>query len=132
MISALNAWHDLVRNKDASALNDLIAEDAVFYSPVMHTPQAGKKLVIGYLTAAAQVFLNDSFHYLRELIGTNEAMLEFKVVIDAIEVNGIDHIQWNDDNQIVSFKVWLRPLKGIQIIQQTMAAQAGLSSPVLD
>ena len=132
MISALNAWHDLVRNKDASALNDLIAEDAVFYSPVMHTPQAGKKLVIGYLTAAAQVFLNDSFHYLRELIGTNEAMLEFKVVIDDIEVNGIDHIQWNDDNQIVSFKVWLRPLKGIQIIQQTMAAQAGLSSPVLD
>ena len=132
MISALNAWHDLVRNKDAGALNDLIAEDAVFYSPVMHTPQAGKKLVIGYLTAAAQVFLNDSFHYLRELIGTNEAMLEFKVVIDDIEVNGIDHIQWNDDNQIVSFKVWLRPLKGIQIIQQTMAAQAGLSSPVLD
>ena len=132
MISALNAWHDLVRNKDASALNDLIAEDAVFYSPVMHTPQAGKKLVIGYLTAAAQVFLNDSFHYLRELIGANEAMLEFKVVIDDIEVNGIDHIQWNDDNQIVSFKVWLRPLKGIQIIQQTMAAQAGLSSPVLD
>ena len=132
MIPTLKAWHDLVRNKDASALNDLIAEDAVFYSPVMHTPQAGKKLVIGYLTAAAQVFLNDSFHYLRELIGTNEAMLEFKVVIDAIEVNGIDHIQWNDDNQIVSFKVWLRPLKGIQIIQQTMAAQAGLSSPVLD
>ena len=132
MISALNAWHDLVRNKDAGALNDLIAEDAVFYSPVMHTPQAGKKLVIGYLTAAAQVFLNDSFHYLRELIGANEAMLEFKVVIDDIEVNGIDHIQWNDDNQIVSFKVWLRPLKGIQIIQQTMAAQAGLSSPVLD
>jgi hypothetical protein len=132
VISALKAWHDLVRNKDASALNDLIAEDAVFYSPVMHTPQAGKKLVIGYLTAAAQVFLNDSFHYLRELIGANEAMLEFKVVIDDIEVNGIDHIQWNDDNQIVSFKVWLRPLKGIQVIQQKMAAQAGLSSPVLD
>ena len=59
-------------------------------------------------------------------------MLEFKVVIDDIEVNGIDHIQWNDDNQIVSFKVWLRPLKGIQIIQQKMATQAGLSSPVLD
>ncbi|MDP6947864.1 MAG: hypothetical protein QF485_02320 [Arenicellales bacterium] len=132
MIPTLKAWHDLVRNKDASALNDLIAEDAVFYSPVMHTPQAGKKLVIGYLTAAAQVFLNDSFQYLRELIGTNEAMLEFKVVIDDIEVNGIDHIQWNDDSQIVSFKVWLRPLKGIQVIQQKMAAQAGLSSPVLD
>jgi len=132
VIPTLKAWHDLVRNKDASALNDLIAEDAVFYSPVMHTPQVGKKLVIGYLTAAAQVFLNGSFHYLRELIGTNEAMLEFKVVIDDIEVNGIDHIQWNDDNQIVSFKVWLRPLKGIQIIQQTMAAQAGSSSPVLD
>ena len=132
MIPTLKAWHDLVRNKDASTLNDLIAEDAVFYSPVMHTPQAGKKLVIGYLTAAAQVFLNDSFQYLRELIGTNEAMLEFKVVIDDIEVNGIDHIQWNDDSQIVSFKVWLRPLKGIQVIQQKMAAQAGLSSPVLD
>jgi hypothetical protein len=56
------------------------------------------------------------------LIELNEAMLEFKVVIDDIEVNGIDHIQWNVEDQIVSFKVWVRPLKGIQILHQKMAA----------
>ena len=113
MPPALETWHNIIRSKNASGLNDLIATDAVFYSPLVHTPQTGRERVVQYLTAAAQVLLNDSFHYVRELIELNEAMLEFKVVIDDIEVNGIDHIQWNVEDQIVSFKVWVRPLKGI-------------------
>ena len=121
MLSALETWHTIIRTKDASSLDDLIADDAVFYSPLMHSPQIGRERVVQYLTAAAKVFLNDSFHYVTELIETNQAMLEFKVVIDNIEVNGLDHIQWNNDDQIVLFKAWVRPLKGIQIIQQKMA-----------
>ena len=118
----LEAWHRLVRTQDLSGLNALLAEDAVFYSPVVHTPQRGKKLVTGYLSAALHVFLNPSFHYVREIVGASDAMLEFETEIDGVLVNGVDLIKWNDTGQIVEFKVMLRPLKAINLIHQRMAA----------
>ena len=121
MFCALERWHAICDERDPAALNTLIAENAVFFSPVVYTPQAGKAKVIGYLKAAAEILLNDSFRYVRELRGTDEAMLEFTVTIEGIEVNGIDLIRWNMNQEITEFRVWLRPLKGLQIVQQLMA-----------
>jgi len=118
----IETWHRLVRTQDPSGLNALLAEDAVFYSPVVHTPQRGKKLVAGYLNAAFHVFFNPSFHYVREIIGASDAMLEFETEIDGVLVNGVDLIKWDDAGQIVEFKVMLRPLKAINLIHQRMAA----------
>ena len=123
MVTALDSWHDIIRNGDMSALETLIADDAVFHSPVVHTPQVGKAIVLKYLTAAAMVLMNDSFHYVREMVQEQEALLEFQATIDDIVINGIDHIRWNDNNQIVEFKVWVRPLKAIQKLHQVMAKQ---------
>jgi len=121
MAIALDSWHDIIRNGDASALDTLIADDAVFHSPVVHTPQVGKALVVKYLTAAANVLLDESFKYLREMVDERQAMLEFQVTLDDIVINGVDHIRWNDNNQIIEFKVWVRPLKGMQKLHQAMA-----------
>jgi len=121
-LATLDIWHDLVRSHDARGLEALLAEDAVFYSPIVHTPQVGKALTLMYLTAAFQVFVNPSFRYVRELQGPHDAMLEFQVEIDGISVNGVDMISWNDAGQITSFKVMLRPLKAIQLIHQRMGA----------
>ena len=118
----LETWHRLVRTQDASGLNALLAEDAVFYSPVVHTPQRGKKLVAAYLTAALQVFFNPSFRYVREIVGVADAVLEFETEIDGVVVNGVDLIKWNEADQIVEFKVMIRPLKAINLIHQRMAA----------
>ena len=118
----IETWHRLVRTHDPSGLNTLLAEDAVFHSPVVHTPQRGRKLAIMYLSAAFDVFFNSSFHYVREIIGTSDAMLEFETEIDGVLVNGVDLIKWNDAGQIVDFKVMLRPLKAITLIHQRMAA----------
>ncbi len=118
----LETWHRLVRTQDPSGLNALLADDAVFYSPVVHTPQRGKKLVAGYLSAAFHVFFNPSFRYVREIVGASDAMLEFETEIDGVLVNGVDLIKWNDAGQIVEFKVMIRPLKAINIIHQRMAA----------
>lgn len=117
----LEAWHRLVRTQDPSGLDALLAEDAVFHSPIVHTPQRGKKLTAGYLGAAFRVFFNPTFHYVREIVGDTDAMLEFETEIDGILVNGVDIIKWNDAGQVVEFKVMLRPLKAIAIIQQRMA-----------
>ena len=123
MATALDSWHEIIRNGDASALDTLIADDAVFHSPVVHTPQVGKAIVVKYLTAAANVLLDESFKYLREMVDERQAMLEFQVTLDDIVINGVDLIRWNDSNQIIEFKVWVRPLKGMQKLHQAMAKQ---------
>jgi hypothetical protein len=120
--SALETWHRLVRTHDLSGLNALLAEDAVFHSPVVHTPQRGRKLAALYLSAAFHVFFNPTFRYVREIVGPSDAMLEFETEIDGILVNGVDLIKWNESGQIVDFKVMIRPLKAINLIHQRMAA----------
>jgi len=118
----LQEWHRMVRDSDPSGLNDLLAEDAVFYSPVVHSPQRGRQLAARYLSAAFQVFFTSTFRYVRELVGASDAMLEFEAEIDGIFVNGVDLIKWNESGQIVEFKVMLRPLKAINLVHQRMAA----------
>ena len=110
-----------MRHHDAAGLNDLLADEAVFLSPVVHTPQRGKQLTAMYLSAAFKVFFNESFHYVREIAGENDAVLEFEVGIEGIVVNGVDMLKWNDHGQIIEFKVMLRPLKAVNLIHQKMA-----------
>ena len=103
-------------------LDALLADNAVFLSPVVHTPQAGKALTRAYLMAAFQVFSNETFRYVREIKGPRDAVLEFQVEIDGIQMNGVDMIKWDDDGKIVEFKVMLRPLKAVNLIHQKMGA----------
>jgi hypothetical protein len=119
--TAIAQWHQLVANRNTAALDALLAEGAVFHSPVVHTPQAGKARVAKYLTAAFAVFSGASFRYVRELVGEHDAVLEFVTEIDGIVVNGVDMITWNDEGRIVDFKVMIRPLKAINVIHQKMA-----------
>jgi len=121
-IATLSTWHELVRTRNTKGLSPLLADNVVFHSPVVHTPQVGKAITLQYLSAAFHVFFNQSFRYVRELTGPREAALEFQVDIDGISVNGIDLIKWNDEGAIVEFKVMIRPLKAINLIHQKMAA----------
>ena len=121
-MSALHTWHEVARTRNVAGLDALLADEVVFHSPVVHTPQVGKQLTRLYLAAAFQVFFNESFRYVREIAGPRDAALEFQVEIDGIAVNGIDLIKWNDADRIVEFKVMLRPLKAINLIHQKMAA----------
>jgi SnoaL-like domain len=124
----IETWHALVRSGDPSGLDQLLAEDAVFISPVVHTPQRGKALTMGYLSAAFHVFFNPSFRYVREIIGPTDALLEFETEIDGILVNGVDLIKWNEAGKIIEFKVMVRPLKAVNLVHERMAAMLA-SSP---
>lgn len=121
------AWHRILEARDLAALDSLLHDEAVFLSPVVHTPQRGKRRVMGYLGAAAEVLGNPSFRYVREIIGARDAMLEFETVLDGVQVNGIDLIRWDDAGRIVEFKVMVRPLQAIQAVHAKMAErlQAG-------
>lgn len=122
MVKALEEWHRIVRERDPDGLDDLLADEVVFHSPVVHTPQRGKPLTAMYLGAAVLVLGNPTFHYVREVVGDRDAVLEFVVEVDGIEINGVDMIRWNDAGRITDFKVMVRPLKAINLLHQKMAA----------
>jgi hypothetical protein len=122
MISPMEAWHQLVANKDVTGVDSLLAENVVFHSPVADTPQAGKAITRQYLAAVFDIFSKHSFRYVREVVGERDAVLEFLVEIDGVSVNGVDMITWNDEGQIVDFKVMLRPLKAVKVMQMRVAA----------
>lgn len=120
----LARWHAYMHGgSDPAVLADMLAEDAVFHSPVVHTPQVGKAIVIAYLVAASHVLGNDNFRYVRELVDGDEMMLEFVTELDGITINGVDIIRWGSDGKIHDFKVMVRPLKAINKVWEMMAAQ---------
>jgi SnoaL-like domain len=125
----IELWHKLAKERDARGLDDLLADDAVFHSPVVHTPQVGKAITKKYLAAAFQVFFNETFRYVREVKGERDAVLEFQVELDGITVNGVDMIKWNDSGKITEFKVMLRPLKAVNLIHQKMGAMLAAGKP---
>jgi hypothetical protein len=116
-------WHAYMASHDLSTLAAMVADEAVFHSPVVHTPQVGKAKVMAYLGAAAQVLGNDSFRYVRELVDGNEALLEFTAELDGVHVNGIDLIRFDADGTILDFKVMVRPMKAMNKLWELMAAQ---------
>jgi ketosteroid isomerase-like protein len=118
--NTIAVWHKLIETKDAAGLDNILADNVVFHSPIVHTPQEGKPITKLYLTAALHVFNNDSFKYLREVSSGNNAVLEFSTVIDEITVNGVDMITWGADGRITEFKVMVRPLKAINLIHRMM------------
>jgi len=120
MSSNLETWHQIIFNQDKNKLSAILADDVVFHSPIVHTPQKGKEITFMYLSAAFTILLNDSFKYVREVENEKETLLEFEVVVDGVLVNGIDMISWNSDGEIINFKVMIRPLKAINLIHKKM------------
>lgn len=116
----IRVWHRLIETGDPAGLDDLLAEEAVFHSPIVHTPQVGKTLTKLYLSAAFAVLFGPKFRYLREIIGDSDAALEFETEIDGIQINGVDLIRWDENGRITDFKVMLRPLKAIDLVHRLM------------
>lgn len=120
--TGLAAWHEFMSDgSDPAALKAILAPDAAFHSPVVHTPQVGRDKVFAYLFAASQVLGGEKFRYVREIIDDDQAMLEFESEVDGIHINGVDIIRWNQNGEIIDFKVMVRPLKAINKVWEKMA-----------
>jgi hypothetical protein len=125
----MEAWHRLIEARDPGALDNILADDVVFHSPVVHTPQKGKELAKMYLSAAIMLLGNNEFKYVRELIGESEAVLEFTSEVNGIHINGVDMIHWNADGKIDDFKVMIRPLKAVNLLFGLMKQMLGQMAP---
>lgn len=121
----IQRWIDIIDNGFQAGrideLEALLADDAVFYSPAVFSPQQGRAKTLAYLTAAAKLFGDSDFRYVGQWYADRSAVLEFVADVDGIHVNGVDMIHWNDDEKIIEVKVMLRPLKALQAVIPKMA-----------
>jgi ketosteroid isomerase-like protein len=121
--AGLAKWYAYIKSHDAAALRELLHPDAVFESPVVHTPQHGRDITFKYLASADKVLGNPSFAYRGEWRSDNGAVLEFETTVDGIAINGVDIITFDKDDRITHFKVMVRPLKAINLLHRLMGEQ---------
>jgi hypothetical protein len=121
--TGLERWYGYMKSHDCAALWDLLHPDAVFESPVVHTPQHGRDITFKYLTSAEKVLAGPGFTYVGEWRSDRGAVLEFENEIDGIKINGVDIITFDADGRITHFKVMVRPLKAINLLHRLMGEQ---------
>jgi hypothetical protein len=121
--TALDKWYAYTKSHDRAALWDLLDPEAVFESPVVHTPQRGRDITFKYLLGADKVLGGPGFAYVGEWVGDSGAVLEFESEIDGIRINGVDIITFGKDGRITHFKVMVRPLKAINLLHRLMGEQ---------
>ena len=88
-VAGLAKWYAYIKSHDHAALWELLHPDAIFESPVVHTPQRGRDITFKYLASADKVLGGPSFAYRGEWRSDNGAVLEFETVIDGITINGL-------------------------------------------
>jgi hypothetical protein len=138
-------WHRQLRGELPGGLDALLADDVVFYSPIVFTPQKGREMTKLYLMAASGTFtagegsegsqagearsVGSEFAYAKEVLCGHHAVLEFETKLDGKFVNGVDIITCNDEGRIVEFKVMIRPLQAVNLMHQKMAAMLETMKP---
>ncbi|MGZ8734121.1 MAG: nuclear transport factor 2 family protein [Acidimicrobiia bacterium] len=132
----IEKWHAHLRGQLPGGLDELLADDVVFYSPIVFTPQEGKAITTLYLQAAGQTLPGDdttstakgddapggAFRYTKTVMADDTAVLEFETTVEGKYVNGVDIIRCNDEGRIVEFRVMIRPLQAVNAVHQQMAA----------
>ncbi|QJI37798.1 nuclear transport factor 2 family protein [Pseudomonas sp. ADAK13] len=117
---SLKRWHAMLAAGDLKALPELLAPDAVFRSPMAHTPYPGAPVVSMILNTVFNVF--EDFTYHRELATADgqSVVLEFSARVGDKQLKGIDLIRFNEQGQIIEFEVMIRPLSGLQALGEEM------------
>ena len=119
-IKTINKWKKIIETAKTNDLGNIIHEKAIFFSPVVYTPQKGKPNVIKYLSSAVKVFKGKKFKYINNEYFTSSAFFaEFSAEINNIEINGVDIIHC-EYGLIKEFKVFLRPIKALEAVWSEM------------
>ncbi|OTG66361.1 nuclear transport factor 2 family protein [Acinetobacter silvestris] len=126
---AIQHWHEMLKTQDMSILNELLADEVVFRSPVAFKPYTGKQVVFFILSNVIQVFENFTYH--REFYTEDQqsAVLEFSANVGDKQLKGIDMIRFNEQGKIVEFEVMIRSLSGLQALGEQMGQRMAAFMP---
>lgn len=123
--ATIKRWHAMVASRDLGALHEIIHPDAMFRSPVAHTPYQGRDALTLALSTVINVF--EDFTYHREFFtdDAKNATLEFSAHVGGKQLKGVDLIKFNDDGLIVEFEVMIRPASGLMALGEEMGKRVG-------
>lgn len=118
--NALQCWHEMIEQNDLSKLPELLHPEAVFRSPMAHSPYSGAPVVATILSTVIQVFEDFTYHrQLADADGLN-VVLEFSANVQGRQLKGIDLIRFDEQGKIVDFEVMVRPMSGLQVLGEEM------------
>ena len=126
---ALEKWHQMIKTGDMSSLNELLADDVVFRSPVAYKPYEGKHVVFFILTNVIQVFQDFTYHREFYTEDGENVVLEFSANVSGKSLKGIDMIRFNEQGQIIDFEVMIRPMSGLAALAEQMGARFAQYQP---
>lgn len=121
----LAEWHRIVATRDMKALGEIVHPQAVFRSPVAHTPYPGAFALCLALSTVIEVFEDFTYHREFEDEENSSAVLEFSAKVGDKQVKGVDIIRFDTDGKIVDFEVMIRPMSGLQALAAEMGARIG-------
>ena len=127
--AVVQRWHSYLASRSADELDALLADDVVFLSPVVFTPQVGRDVTRTYLLAAAASLGGDDFRYTKQVLAGDTAVLEFETSVGGKHVNGVDIVRCDDAGRIVEFRVMVRPLQAVQAVHAQMQAALAAGPP---
>ena len=127
--SVIEKWHGFVHEATVEGLQELLAEDCVFLSPIVFTPQRGREITATYLYAASQTLGQGGFTYTKQVLAGSTAVLEFETTLEGKYVNGVDIITIDEADHIVEFRVMVRPLQAVQLVHAQMQAMLESLAP---
>jgi len=107
-----------VEAEDLAAVEDLLADNVVFRSPVAFQPYSGKAITLAILRAVVEVF--EDFHYVRELRDGEDHAYVFEATVDGLTITGCDFLRFDVDGRIEDFMVMVRPLKAAEALAARM------------
>lgn len=119
----MHPFRRAVEAGDTSAIEGLLADDAVFTSPVVFKPYHGKAITAAIVRGAARVF--EDVRYVREITsadGRDHALI-FKATINGRQVHGCDFLHLDEDGLIDDLTVMVRPLSAANALAEAMGAQ---------
>ncbi|WP_330235201.1 nuclear transport factor 2 family protein [Streptomyces sp. NBC_00566] len=119
----MHPFRAAVENRDAAAIEALLAEDVVFTSPVAFKPYGGKAITAAILRGVLRVF--EDFRYVREIAdpGGRDHAFVFTATVDGREIQGCDFLHFDEEGRIDDFTVMVRPLSAAQALSAAMGAQ---------
>ena len=104
----LTKWHAAVEKRDASLMDEIIADGCELHSPVVWKPTTDKAYLIHILQGVIDTI--DGFAYREEWVKENGIILEFTGSVAGKGLVGIDKITLGEDGRMVRLEVLIRPM----------------------
>ncbi len=118
-MSELGSFRAAVESKDFSRVQETLAPDVHFRSPVVFAPYDGRDAVGALLSLVGDV-LGPELSYQWQVRDGDREVLCFRSVVGGREIEGVDLLRYNEDGLVAELVVMMRPLSALHAMRDAM------------